>query len=516
MAEDLLAGIVGNGNGSGGAGEMEAYHNTGNGNGDRFVDMWGDGVRIFVPGGNKKPAYYSLGDDGLWSVSSGRGAGAVEQKARAVVGAMRARAGALALEAAAAEDEKAAAVAVALGKWAHSSDNPAGLSTMMYAGCTQHGKTCVPQDFNQEVRLLGMPDGQVLELDEVGHVSERDMTSSDMITYRTAVKWRPELVDPAAWPGLAKQYVETFFPEEKKFVLLMKALGAGLVGGNPHRLLLILQGASGTNGKTQLVECLRKALGDYGATGNPSIFRGNLEEKPRPDLMDMMDKRFAFLAEASKSWELHGDRVKLLTGGDGLKVRQLYGEYEEPVPQFMPVIYTNEMPRVAGADKALRRRMIVVDFPHSPAKEDPTIKSRFMASQDVREWLFAMLVAGWQATVRDGLDDVVSTFALESEQGFAATTHLGEFFEWLESSSQLGEINAEDWEMHGVKGKAVLMAAMHERYAYWVKQHGNVQDGKDKLNFREFNKQLKDTYGWVPVKSNGARWERKTLTVLAS
>lgn len=497
--------------------KIENFHFTHNGNGDRFAMLFNGDVLLSSRG--RERDFYTSRSDGRWYINEGAHAGDLERKCREVVEAMRARAVALAEIAVATEDEKLGEKADKLGKWAHASDNPAAMRAMAEGGCLAYGMVCDGnRDFDNRLDVIATP-SQVLELKKEG-VVQREIMPQDMITYSLGVEYKKELLSPVAvegeiedehMPALLRDYFETFIPDQKKRGLIFKALGSALLGGNPGRLLLILKGKS-TTGKTQLVEALRAAFGTYAAVGNPSIFRGNLDDKPRPDVISVLKRRVIFLAEASKNWELHGDRVKAITGGDGIKVRGMRSDdFLEVVPHFTPVFYANEMPRVNGADQALKRRMLVMDFNLSPKVEDPTIKQAFLASLEVREYLLAMLVRGCLLAMNEGLEDVKDEFAAFTLSAFDETTHLGEFMEWLRDGNQLEILDEEQTAAYGAKSKFVTVKAMHERYRYWIEVHGNKQDKNDGLNYKEFNAQLRENYGWETVPSGGLRWSGRVL-----
>lgn len=478
---------------------MEEYHYTHHGNGDRFHARYAGQVLLHQSGAAH--TFYSTREDGRWVRGEGAGAGDVNRRAREIVEAMRARARALEDQGRALGDEGEGLVKTgrALAKWAAASDNPLYAVTMAKSACTDYGYVCDPDDeFDVSPHLLATPSG-VLDLG-AGEMALRAISPADKITYSTGVEWDPGILDRSREPALVTEYLATFMPDHARSRLVWKALGSTLLGGNSHRLLVILKGQS-TTGKTQLVEALRRALGDYAGIGTPSVFRGNLEDKARPDVISLLKKRVAFLAEASKNWELHGDRVKGITGGDGLKLRRMHSnDFLETVPHFTPVIYTNEMPRINGADSGLKRRILVIDFNRTPQREDPAVKQAFLASEAVRTWLLARLVQGYLDSRSEGLEDVRAAFADLSQEGFDETSHLGEFFEWLQGSDQLAH------DPEGVESRSVLARVMHERYQYWIKAHGNKQDKGDVLNYREFNSQLKDNMGWKAVKSAGYRW----------
>jgi phage/plasmid-associated DNA primase len=506
--------------------ELEKFHYTPNGNGDRFVAL--NVGEVLLSSVGRSRVFYTVRSDGRWRVNEGSTAGDVERRARDVVDQMRTRALVLAELGEAGDDDALRGSAESLRKWAHASDTPQSLRGMSETGCLMHGLVCdAERDFDNALNVLATPAG-LLELSAEHGAKVRPVSPQDMITMSTSVSYKPALLygeDPASPgppptpPALVQQYFDTFLPDETRRRLVFKALGSALLGGNPGRLLMILKGSSGTNGKTQLVEALRKVMGTYAGVGNPSMFRGNLDDKPRPDVISVLKKRMVFLAEASKSWELHGDRVKAITGGDGIKVRRMRADdFLEEVPHFLPIFYANEMPRISGADQPLKRRMLAMEFNLQPTGlEDPTIKQRFLASQEVMEYLFALLVQGCVAALREGLEDVKDEFGAYTVKSFDETTHLGEFFEWLSDSGQLKVLDEVEQSVYGVKSTYVTVKAMHERYMLWVSGHGNKQDKHDALNYKEFNAQLRSNYGWVSESTNSRlRWVGKALTEFVS
>lgn len=493
---------------------LEDYRNTTNGNADRYWAMHAGQV-LLHQGGGKGAVFFSSRPDGRWQRNEGGEAGDEYRRARDTVNAMRNRGFFLLKQGKAAEDEAMTQQGAALLKWSDKSDSLFHCMDMARSACLTYNAVVDPDEaFDMDAGLLGLPEG-LLELGE-GCVFKREIRPDDRVTFSTGVDYDPDILRKDREPALIREFLDTFIGTGKEGAerarLIFKALGTALLGGNSYRLLIILQGKSGTNGKTQLVEALRSALGDYAGIGTPSIFRGNLEDRPRPDVISLLKKRVAFLAEASKAWELHADRVKAITGGDGVKLRRMRtDEFIEKIPQFTPVIYTNEMPRVHGADRALQRRMLVIDFEMQPLVEDPSIKQRFLASEEVRMWLLAALVRGYLEASADGVADVKEAFAALSEKAFNEVSHLGEFFEWLDGSDQL-ELVAEDDRVRGIKSRYMGVKEFHERYQYWCKAHGNIQDKKDVLNYREFNSQLRDTRGWVSIKNAGLRWEGYLLS----
>lgn len=488
------------------------------GNADRFASRNLDDVLYFST--DKQRVFFSVGEDNRWIRNEGKNAGDVVRRCRSIVDEMKLRAVELLAEAKDLEEkehpdaEMKFKLAEAMKKWASASANNSVINMASMACLTYNMTTDPDEDFDARPELLATP-SQMLELHGDGTITARDIQQGDYVTYSTSVDYDPDILNHE--PELITQFRETFVPEKDRWRLIMKALGSAMMGGNQHTLMIVLEGKSGMNGKSQLMEAIRAVLSDYASMGTPSIFRGNFEDKARPDILKTLKKRIVFLAEASKNWELHGDRVKNFTGGDGIPLRRMYSDaYMDVVPQCTPVIYTNAMPRINGADNALKRRILAIEFNRQPKVKDPTIKAKFMASDEVRSYLFAALLQGFTESCQAGIDDVLEEFAMYSKGAFEDVSHLGEFFEWLTDTAQLKVWSPEELAItHGVKSKFVTLKMFHERYMWWIKEHGNKQDGNDKLNFKEFNQALRDMYGWTSIKSGSERWEARSITDLS-
>lgn len=314
--------------------------------------------------------------------------------------------------------------------------------------------------------------------------------------------------DPRATSPHLDNYLETFMPNPEDQEVLFGVLGTALRGGNAARLLPVLLGPS-TSGKSQLVAALARLLGGYATTMSVSAFRGNLDDRPRPDLTRAVLTRLAYATEAAQSWELHADQVKRLTGGDHVALRDLYRGTVEIRPRFTPVIVANEMPRVKGADAAFRRRMLVVRFRRSllPAEEDTRVREAFVQDEGCLRALLARLVEGARSPLFvHGVDwdAVPARFALDTLDAFDEVDHVGSFLDWMQEAGHLEKV--ED-----VPGSHCVKAAdLHAWYVFWVKRHGDRADRESALNLRGFGTALR-TRGWESARVDGIRWLRWRL-----
>lgn len=295
-------------------------------------------------------------------------------------------------------------------------------------------------------------------------------------------------------------FFETFLPDEADRRYVFALLGDALRMGNPRRLLPIFWGPT-TSGKSQLFAALHDLLGSYTAAIGASTFRGNLDDKPRPDLVNAMFTRLAVASEAAKQWALHADQVKRLVGGDPLPYRNLYEGVVNKVPRFTPIIVANEFPQITGADKATKRRIITVHFDRGlkAGEEDPAVKKRFMADPRMRGALLGWLVRG-AMEAEAVLKEVPAKYALSTAKAHESLDHVGGFLEWMQEEDYL--VPGDQW----TASSCVRTSELYVAYTWWLDKFGDSEDKKARLGTKGFSQVLTER-GWESVRSNGTRWQ---------
>lgn len=329
----------------------------------------------------------------------------------------------------------------------------------------------------------------------------RKAKPTDLNSRSCTVNYEPK----AAEPGYSKElelFLDTFLPDplDRRFVFAV--LGRTLIACNKTRTFPIIYGGT-TSGKSQLIAAVHKVIGSYACAIGASVFRGNLDDKPRPDLVKAMYTRLAYATEASKSWALHADQIKRLTGGDALPYRNLYDGTVNALPRFTPLIVTNEMPRIPGADTALKRRILVMHFDKTieVGKEDPKIKQRFLNDPRCLEAILARLVRGAMDPITEDIVNIPERYALATMNAFGEMDHVEEFLEWLKDMEAL---------LPAPEGTPVSQMAkasdLFDWYALWVKKYGDKVDKQDALGLKAFGRKLRDDLGWESKTSAGVRW----------
>lgn len=209
----------------------------------------------------------------------------------------------------------------------------------------QPGIAVVPQQFDQETRLLNLPNGTLDLETEVLHPHD----PADMLTLTFGAAYDPDAMCPRF-----EQFMRDILPSEPIRDYVQRALGYTLLGRPTQRAMFLLHGPSGT-GKSVLTSLMTKVFGGYGATAPATTFRLKKNETS-VDVHRLKGKRFVATSEMPEGALLDEELVKRITGGDCMTSRSLYEDYQEWKAQCVIWIATNFLPRVTGDDNAIWRR----------------------------------------------------------------------------------------------------------------------------------------------------------------
>lgn len=437
-------------------GSDDVYERNDTGNARRFAARYRNSVRWV-------PAF------GSWFVWSDRlnvwvldRDGEVTRMAMETVGTIR-------QEAEYEEDPKTKA---AILKFANASGNEGKLNAMISKARDLRGLTLDAASLDARRDLLVCPNG-TLELASGSRVRLRPSKLEDFNTISTGTRY----VEDARLPEWDK-FLERFQPDVEVREWLQTIAGYTLLGENPKRLMAVCFGDTST-GKTTFANALAYALGDYGASTTMTVFRDNQDERPRPDLVRVLGKRYAYAEEASASWRLHPDQIKRITGGAKVTARVPYAkEYMEVRPAFTPWLLTNHAPTIEGADAALRRRVVVIPFDvQIPKNEEDPAFDAVLQSERGREAILAWLVAGYQLYL-DAPDAVGETPLGAIEATMRFWSEVSDFATAMQDMCEYGEPD----EYRAVPSQ------LYQAYVAWCTEHGVPE--KDRLSGTKFGREL--------------------------
>lgn len=284
-------------------------------------------------------------------------------------------------------------------KFVASCANEARLNSMLRMGRSNKGITMPAERFNANRSQLVCSNGTlVFPLEFSGEEVKRIPSIQEHYnTIQTGTEW----IDGAELPEWDK-FLARFQPDVEVREWLQKLAGYSLLGANPRRMMVACLGDTST-GKSTFAEAIAGALGQYAGSANMTIFRDNQDDRARPDLLRVLPMRFVYAEEASRSWHLHPDQIKRITGGTPLTARGMRSNtYVDQVPAFTPWLITNHAPTIEGADAALWRRLVVVPFDvQIPKTEEDARFAQRLASDEGRAAILAWLVAGYRAYLAD-------------------------------------------------------------------------------------------------------------------
>ena len=158
---------------------------------------------------------------------------------------------------------------------------------------------------------------------------------------------------------------------------------------------------SGGNGKSKLIELIDFTFGDYSRSMDVSYLttkRGS-SSSASPELESVKHARFVSMSEPEKTDQIYVGKLKQMTGGDKMTSRQLFGETTQFKPQFKMVLMCNDLPKLAGNDGGIWRRIEVVKylakFTDKP-KPSPAEPYQYLAdtqlSEKLEQWKILFMI----------------------------------------------------------------------------------------------------------------------------
>lgn len=240
------------------------------------------------------------------------------------------------------------------------------------------GMSVVGDEWDKNLMLLGTPNGVVNLLD--GTIQdgkpEQYIRSHTNVEY-TGLEAQSEVWDKfvsdlcdgiVATRGGNKTEIEGF---------IHRLLGYFITGDVREKVLPIMWGEYGYNGRTTLQETLRAVLGDdfvYTVSADVLMATKHSDRSaPQPHLYALRGKRAVFATESKEGQRIDGSFVKQVTGMDSFKTHGKYTKTVTVDPTFKITLLTNKKPHIDVEDDALWRRILLIPFGISyvdnPAKD---------------------------------------------------------------------------------------------------------------------------------------------------
>jgi putative DNA primase/helicase len=252
-------------------------------------------------------------------------------------------------EAAAADVE---GVRKALADHARRTESERRLHAMLELAWSEPGIAIREDELDANPWLLGVANGTI----DLRTARLRPGDRADRITRVCAVDWNPRAEAP-----LWRAVLERCLPDPEVRAFFHRFIGYAITGDTREQVLLVAWG-NGANGKSTIIETIRDMLGGHAMQAPADTVLAKRETGIQSDIADLPGKRFVTITETEDGHKLAEARVKLLTGGDVVQARQLYGRWFgfRPVAKF--ILATNHRPQIRGCDHAMWRRIRLVPF----------------------------------------------------------------------------------------------------------------------------------------------------------
>ena len=248
--------------------------------------------------------------------------------------------------------------------------------------------------FNTNKNLIGLSDGSVFDLSVNQTVSD----TQSIITKKLGVQ-----CDPSAECPNWQRFLEEVFEQDQSIIdYIQKAVGYSLTGSVQERVCFVLIG-KGANGKSTFLKTLQSLFGDYAGTiPMQTLMEQKNGAAQTNDLASLVGKRLVVASEGERDSRLAEAKIKLMTGGDRISCRYLYGEFFEYSPCFKLWLATNNFPSVSGSDKAIWDRLKIINFPISfdDTKQDKSLGDKLLKElPGILNWA----LAGYENWGKSGL-----------------------------------------------------------------------------------------------------------------
>jgi putative DNA primase/helicase len=393
---------------------------------ERMIDAFGEGL-AYVP---EFDSWF------IWS-------GTVWRRAAAVEIQHLAKETIRALEAEMPSDD---AERVEFFKWALSCQQAYMVESMIKLAASDP-RVMVPADqLDRQSRYLGAPNG-VIDL-WTGDLLDPDPEL--LITMSVGCDYRPGVAAPVWQETVAGIFADD--PDMPSFV--QRLIGYAALG-DPSEDVIAIPYGSGANGKSTLLNTIRRALGGYARTAAAETFvtdggGSSNAGGPREDLLRLKGARFVYVAEPGEGSELRESAVKAMTGGDALIARGLHARASvEFVPTWLAVMPTNHKPIIKGDDHGIWRRIVPIPFlqQFSGASQDTNREAKLSAEMS---GILTWIVQGALEYRRSGL--AIPGSVSEARKSYRESMDL--LAEWLEQCCDIGPNRREkvsalwtSWEM---------------------------------------------------------------------
>lgn len=365
-------------------------------------------------------------------------------------------------------------------KHALASENIARLKAMIELAKSEPGVATNPSQLDRNKYLLNL---QNCTLD-LKSGTPRSHNRDDIITRCGNIEYTLGNYECPTWETFLQRVTGGDF---NLIRFLQKAFGYSLTADTSEQCLFFLYGM-GANGKSTFLNVLEALLHDYSMRIPPEVLMVKTNNgAPTPELARLRGARSVITSEVEEGQRLSEITIKLVTGGERIPVRFLYGQTFEMEIEFKLWIAGNHHPVIRGTDHAIWRRIHLVPFTVTiPAEE----RDKHLMQKLYRELpgILQWAVIGCQLWQKEGLQPPEIVQAATSK--------------YREDMDTIGQWLAECCDM--AADVITPSKVLYPSYSEWCKDNGNFPLSQKRLGMSLgerglVNRKTPDS-AWVGVK----------------
>lgn len=228
----------------------------------------------------------------------------------------------------------------------------------------------------------------------------RDIQRDDYIQTRLDYDYNPN-VDTTKFDTMISQILT--HKETRNYML--QQMSKILNGEIPNTLMYILTGV-GSNGKSMLINLLKRALGSFAEKAKVTMLTYNgiaNSNNADPEVYKLKGPRMVCFSEPGPEDKLNGSILKDLTGGEDISARPLRQSSETFKVRAKLFLTCNYVPEIKESSDALWRRINIINFNSqfvdNPRKSkvnefkiDTTLSTKIQDDQDYTDGLIKRLL----------------------------------------------------------------------------------------------------------------------------
>lgn len=231
--------------------------------------------------------------------------------------------------------------------------------------------------------------------------------------------------------------------------------GQALIGVQFETALAFFYGP-GKNGKTQLTDAIMRTIGDYAIESTAELLVAKGKDQLHTEaIASLAGSRLVICPEPSRGTHWADGRVKMLTGGDTITGRHLFGREFRFTPSHTIVVHGNHQPEIRDHSDGMRRRMRLVPFENRVTDQQEVKRiGHKLAGPGVLRWL----VEGTMAYLNGGETLPPSQVIVRATQDYF--DEQDQIRRWMDDCCKLGD---DLWEP---------IRDLYAVYVGWIKAEG--------------------------------------------